>query len=52
MAVQFNGGLRSYYDVEVISLYDDDLAQRRFEQVNATFRREIESVADELKRRY
>jgi len=52
MAVQFNGGLRSYYDVEVISLYDDELAQRRFEQVNAMFRREIESVADELKRRY
>jgi len=52
MAVEFNGGLRSYYDVEVISLYDDELAQRRFEQVNAAFRKEIESVAEELKRRY
>jgi len=52
MAVEFNGGLRSYYDVEVVSLYDDELAQRRFEQVNATFRREIESVAEQLKRKY
>jgi ABC-type Fe3+ transport system substrate-binding protein len=52
MAVDFNGGIRSYYDVEVISVYDDELAQKRYEQVNATFRREIESVADELKRRY
>ena len=52
MAVEFNDGLRSYYDVEVVSLYDDELAQRRFEQVNATFRREIESVAEQLKRKY
>jgi iron(III) transport system substrate-binding protein len=52
MAVEFNGGLRSYYDVEVVSLYDEELAQQRFEQVNATFRREIETVAEELKRKY
>ena len=52
MAVEFNGGLRSYYDVEVISVYDDALAQRRYEEVNATFRREIESVAEQLKRKY
>ncbi len=52
MAVDFNGGIRSYYDVDVISVYDDELAQKRYEQVNETFRREIESVADELKRRY
>jgi hypothetical protein len=30
----------------------DELAHRRYEQVNATFRREIESVAQELKRKY
>jgi len=28
------------------------LAQKRYEQVNATFRREIESVAEALKRKY
>lgn len=52
LAVEFNGGLRSYYEVEVISVYDDALAQRRYEQVNATFRREIESVAEALKKKY
>jgi hypothetical protein len=51
MAVDFNGGIRSY-DVEVISVYDHELAQRRYEQVNATFRKEIESVAEELMRKY
>jgi len=52
MAVEFNGGLRSYYDLDVMSVYDDELAQRRYEQVNATFRKEIESVAEQLKRKY
>jgi iron(III) transport system substrate-binding protein len=52
MAVDFNGGIRSYFDVEVINVYDDEVAQKRYEQVNATFRKEIESVAEELKRRY
>ena len=52
MAVQFNGGVRSYYDVAVVSVYDDELAQKRYEEVNATFRREIESVAEALKRKY
>ena len=52
MAVDFNGGVRSYYDIDVISVYDDELAQKRYEQVNATFRKEIESSAEELKRKY
>jgi iron(III) transport system substrate-binding protein len=52
LAVAFNGGLRSYYDIDVASVYDDVLAQQRYEQINATFRKEIEAVAEELKRRY
>jgi len=52
MAVEFNGGVRSYFDVDVISVYDDELAQKRYEQVNATFRREIEAAAEALKRKY
>jgi iron(III) transport system substrate-binding protein len=52
LAVEFNGGLRSYYDIDVLSVYDDGLAQKRYEQVNAAFRREIETAIDELKRRY
>jgi iron(III) transport system substrate-binding protein len=52
MAVEFNGGLRSYYDLEVISVYDDAFAQKRYEQVNATFRKEIEAAMEELKKKY
>ena len=52
LAVEFNGGMRSYFDVEVLSVYDDELAQQRFEQVNATYRKEIESVLEELKKKY
>ena len=52
MAVDFTGGIRSYYDVDVISVYDDEVAQRRYERVNETFRKEIESAAEELKRKY
>jgi iron(III) transport system substrate-binding protein len=51
LAVEFNGGVRSYYEREVVSVYDDDFAQKRYEAVNAQFRREIESVAEALKRR-
>jgi len=50
MAVEFTGGIRSYFDVEVTNIYDDDLAQKRYEEVNARFRKEIEAVADQLKR--
>ena len=52
LAVAFNGGVRSYYEVDVVSVYDDALAQKRYEDINAAFRREIESVAEELKRKY
>jgi iron(III) transport system substrate-binding protein len=52
LAVEFNGGVRSYFDVDVISVYDDALAQSRYEQVNTTFRKEIESAAEALKKRY
>jgi hypothetical protein len=52
MAVEFTGGIRSYFDVEVTNIYDDDIAQKRYEQVNARFRKEIEAVLDELKKKY
>jgi len=51
MAVEFTGGIRSYFDVEVTNIYDDDKAQARYEQVNSQFRKEIESVAEELKKK-
>ncbi|MCC7484931.1 MAG: extracellular solute-binding protein [Burkholderiales bacterium] len=51
LAVQFHGGVRSFYDRDVVSVYDDELAQGRYEAINAKFRAEIETVAEELKRR-
>ena len=52
MAVEFTGGMRSYFDQEVTNLYDDDVAQRRYEQVNSRFRKDIEAVWDDLKKKY
>ena len=52
MAVEFTGGIRSYFDVEVTNIYDDDKAQGRYEQINSQFRKDIESVVEELKRKY
>ncbi|HUL96601.1 MAG TPA: extracellular solute-binding protein [Usitatibacter sp.] len=51
-AVEFTGGIRSYFDVEVNNIYDDDVAQKRYEAVNDKFRKEIESAAEELKKKY
>jgi hypothetical protein len=44
--------MRSYFDREVTNIYEDDKAQGRYEQVNEKFRKEIESVAEELKKKY
>ena len=52
MAVEFTGGIRSYFDVEVTNIYDDDKAQARYSEVNSQFRKEIESVVEELKKKY
>jgi hypothetical protein len=50
MAVEFTGGLRSYFDVDVTNIYNDEVAQKRYEQVNQRFRSEIEAVAEQLKK--
>jgi iron(III) transport system substrate-binding protein len=51
-AVEFTGGIRSYFDREVTNIYVDAVAQARYEQVNSQFRKDIESVWDELKRKH
>ncbi len=51
LAVEFTGGIRSYFDVEVTNIYDDDKAQGRYEAVNSQFRKDIEAVAEELKKK-
>lgn len=51
-AVEFTGGVRSYFDREVTNIYDDNIAQARYNDVNEKFRKEIESVLDQLKKKY
>jgi ABC-type Fe3+ transport system substrate-binding protein len=51
-AVEFTGGLRSYFDREVTNIYEDEKAQARYNQVNEQFRKDIESVLEQLKKKY
>ena len=52
MAVEFTGGVRSYFDREVTNIYDDEKAQKRYKDVNEQFRKDIESAWDDLKKKY
>ena len=52
MAVEFTGGVRSYFDVGVTNIYDDDKAQARYQEVNSQFRKDIEAVVEDLKKKY
>jgi ABC-type Fe3+ transport system substrate-binding protein len=51
LAVQLTGGIRSFFDPPVSNIYDDALARSRYQEVNDTFRTQIEAVWDELKTR-
>jgi iron(III) transport system substrate-binding protein len=44
LAVQFTGGVRSYFDAEVANVYDEDVAARRSEALKTKFRSDIEAV--------
>jgi ABC-type Fe3+ transport system substrate-binding protein len=44
MAVEFTGGVRSYFDREVSNVYDEDVATRRSEALKTRFRSDIEAV--------
>jgi iron(III) transport system substrate-binding protein len=52
MTVEFTGGIRSYFDLEVTNIYDDSIAQKRYEEVNTRFRKVIESAWEDLKKKY
>ena len=43
-AVQFTGGLRSYFDTEVSNVYDEATAQKRSEALKTRFRSDIEAT--------
>jgi hypothetical protein len=44
LAVQFTGGVRSYFEGEVANVYDEGAAARRSEALKARFRSDIEAV--------
>jgi ABC-type Fe3+ transport system substrate-binding protein len=44
LAVQFTGGVRSYFDGEVSNVYDESVAARRSEALKARYRSEIEAT--------
>jgi iron(III) transport system substrate-binding protein len=44
MAVEFTGGVRSYFDTPVSNVYDEDVAKKRSEQLKERFRKDIEAV--------
>lgn len=52
LAVEFTGGVRSYFDSPVSNIYDDDIAQKRYNEVNEKYRKEIEAVWEDLKKKY
>ncbi len=48
--VEFTGGVRSYFDVPMTNVYKDEVAVARYEQVNETYRKEIEAQWEQLKK--
>jgi iron(III) transport system substrate-binding protein len=51
LAVEFTGGVRSYFDREVSNVYDENIAKKRSEALKVKFRSDIETKWDELKKR-
>jgi iron(III) transport system substrate-binding protein len=49
-AVEFTGGVRSYFDGDVANVYDEAVAARRSEALKTRFRSDIEAKWDELKK--
>ena len=43
-AVEFTGGVRSYFEIETANVYDEGVAQKRYQEVNERFQKEIEAV--------
>jgi hypothetical protein len=43
--------VRSYFDGEVGNIYDDDVAQKRYPDVNEKYRKEIEAAWEDLKKK-
>ncbi|HBK69691.1 MAG TPA: hypothetical protein DDZ91_13695 [Firmicutes bacterium] len=50
-AVEFTGGVRSFFDKPTKNIYDSELAQERYSEVNETFRKRIVERHNELKKK-
>ncbi|HET8579174.1 MAG TPA: extracellular solute-binding protein [Methylomirabilota bacterium] len=50
MAVEFTGGVRSYFDRDVSNVYDEAVAKKRSEALKTKYRSDIEAKWDELKK--
>jgi iron(III) transport system substrate-binding protein len=50
LAVQFTGGVRSYFDQDVANVYDEGVATKRSEALKTRFRSDIEAKWDDLKK--
>jgi len=50
LAVEFTGGVRSYFDGDVSNVYDEAVAAKRSEALKTKFRSDIEARWDELKK--
>ena len=44
MAVEFTGGVRSYFDTPVANVYDEDVAKKRSDGLKERYRKDIEAV--------
>jgi iron(III) transport system substrate-binding protein len=51
LAVEFTGGVRSYFDGEVSNVYDEAVAAKRSEALKTKFRSDIEAKWEELKKK-
>ncbi|MEK7446581.1 MAG: extracellular solute-binding protein [candidate division NC10 bacterium] len=51
LAVEFTGGVRSYFDQEVSNVYDEGVATKRSDALKTKFRSDIEAKWDELKKK-
>ena len=51
LAVEFTGGVRSYFDGDVANVYDEATAAKRSEALKVKFRSDIEAKWEELKKK-
>ena len=51
LAVEFTGGVRSYFDQDVSNVYDEGVATKRSDALKTRFRSDIEAKWDELKKK-